>query len=82
MKLTDEKYVEISFDELNLKKEDVDSLCEIGIQLIKKDPRSLVEYTINQLMNNVIDALESKTTPKKKIALLKQYIKVQIQKEK
>jgi hypothetical protein len=78
MEIVNEKYVEFDYDELNLNEEELDELCSLGIELIKEDKRSLVEYAVNKLMIEVVGSLHAETNSKEKVELLKKYIKIRM----
>lgn len=78
MEIVDEKYVEMSYEELNLKEKDLDALCDLGLDLIKDDRKYLIDYTINRLMIDILEKVHPDTNHEEKVDLLKSYIKIRI----
>jgi len=80
MKVQTEKYVELDYSELNLDEYQLEGLAKLGLNMIKENQKHLVDYAINRLLSDVIYDSEPDVTTKKKLDILKQKIKLEIEK--
>jgi hypothetical protein len=79
MKIETEKYIEFTYDELNLSDKELDKLYEIGLNNIKENKRYIIEYTVNKILEDAIpDILNEKDKNRNKIDILKEKIKIAI----
>lgn len=78
MKVKDDQYMEVSYEELNLSEKDLGNLCSLGLKLIEDDRKTLIEYAVNQLMQDSLETVEPNTKTKQKVDNLRKYIKMRI----
>lgn len=74
-----EKYVEISYADLNIDERQLDELAEKGLAMIQNNKKDLVNYAISKMMSDVLYDSEPDAIPKKKIDKLKEKIKLVIE---
>ena len=79
MKTHTEKYVEISYSDLNIKEDQLDELAQRGLEMIQNRKKDLVDYAIRRLMSDVLYDSEPDATQKEKLDILKRKIKLEIE---
>ena len=81
MKTQTEKYVEISYEDLNIKENYLDDLSKVGLNMIQNNRKDLINYAINKMMEAINFESEEDTTPNDKIKKLSEKIKLVIERE-
>ena len=74
-----EKYVEISYGDLNLNERQLDELAEVGLKMIQNNKKDLVNYAVNKMLSDIVYEAGPEAPEQQRLDILRETIKLEIE---